>query len=90
MVNPFPNPFPDWVVDPPPALQVDGVEEFEVHEILDSRFRRGKLQYYVDWVGYDVSDHSWELAGNLGHATEALRNYHQKFPSRPRPPVSSF
>ena len=49
------NPFPNRVVDPPPALEVDGVEEFEVHEILDSRFKRGKLQYYVDWVGYDVS-----------------------------------
>ena len=84
------NPFPARVVDPPPALQVDGVEEFEVHEILDSRFRRGKLQYYVDWVGYDVSDRSWEPAGNLGHATAALRNYHQKFPSRPSPHVSSF
>ena len=84
------NPFPNRVVDPPLAIQVDGVEEFEVHEILDSRFRRGKLQYYVDWVGYDVSDRSWEPAGNLGNAAEALRNYHQKFPSRPRPPVSSF
>ena len=79
------NPFPDRVVDPPPALQVDGVEEFEVHEILDSRFRRRKLRYYVDWVGYDVSDRLWETAGNLGHAIEAFRNYHQKFPPRPRP-----
>ena len=84
------NPFPDRVVDPPPAILVDGVEEFEVHEILDSRFRRGQLQYYVDWVGYDVSDRSWEPTGNQGHATKALRNFHQKFPSRPRPPVSSF
>ena len=84
------NPFSDRVVDPLPALQVDGVEEFEVHEILHSRFRRGQLQYYVDWVGYDVSDCSWEPARNVGHATEALCNFHQKFPSRPRPHVSSF
>ena len=83
------NPFPNRVVDPLLAIRVDGVEEFQVHAIVDSRFRRGKLEYYVDWVGYNVSDRSWEPAGNLGHATEALRNNHQKFPSRPRPPVSS-
>ena len=84
------NPFPDRVVDPPLAISVEGVVEFEVHEILDSRFRRVKLQYYVEWVGYDVSDRSWEPTGNLGHGTEALRMYHQKFPSRPRLHVSSF
>ena len=67
------NPLPNRVVDPTPAIQVDAVEEFEVHEILDSRFARGELQYYVDWVGYDVSDRSWEPARNLGHATKALR-----------------
>ena len=43
-------PFPNRIVEPPPAIQVDGVEEFEVHEILDSRFRRGQSQYYVDCV----------------------------------------
>ena len=39
---------------PPLAIQVDGAEEFEVNSILDSRFRRRKLEYYVNWVGYDV------------------------------------
>ena len=46
---------------PPPEL-VDGVEEFEVERILDSR-RRGrgrKLQYLVKWVGYPDSDNQWE------------------------------
>ena len=36
------------------------MEEFEANSILDSRFRRRKLEYYVDWVGYDVSNYSWE------------------------------
>ena len=52
------NPFPGRVVVPPLAIQVDGVEEFEVNSILDSRFRRRKLEYYEDWVGYDLFDHS--------------------------------
>ena len=46
---------------PPPQL-VEGVEEFEVERILDSR-RRGrgrKLQYLVKWAGYPDSDNQWE------------------------------
>ena len=38
----------------PPAIEVDGVPEFEVHSIMDSRIRRRKLEYLVDWVGYDA------------------------------------
>ena len=48
-----PNTFPRRVVAPPP---VDGVSKFEVHSILDSRVRRRKLEYLVDWVGYDASN----------------------------------
>ena len=46
---------------PPPEL-VEGVEEFEVKRILDSRQRgRGrKLQYLVKWTGYPDSDNQWE------------------------------
>ena len=46
---------------PPPEL-VEGVEEFEVEKVLDSR-RRGrgcKLQYLVKWTGYPDSDNQWE------------------------------
>ena len=69
---------------PPPALQVNGVEEFEVNSILDSRIRRRKLQYYVEWVGYDVFDRSWEPLAVLTNATDAIRDFHKKYPSRPR------
>ena len=46
------------VVEVPLPIQVDGLQEFEVREVLDSKFRRRKLFYFVDWVGYDVSDQS--------------------------------
>ena len=78
------NPFPGRIVAPPLALQVDGVEEFEVNSILESRIRRRKLQYYVDWVGYDVSDRLWEPAVVLTNATDAIQDFHKKCPSRPR------
>ena len=52
----------------PLSIQMDGLPEFEVNYILDSRFRRHKLQYLVDWVGYDVPDRSWEPADTISNA----------------------
>ena len=57
---------------PPPEL-VEGVEEFEVERILDSR-RRGrgrKLQYLVKWAGYPDSNNQWEDWDQL-NANEAI------------------
>ena len=78
-----PNTFPGRVVAPPPAIQVDGVPKFEVQSVLDSRFRR-KLQYLVDWVGYDAFDRTWEPAGALKNTKDAVADFHKKIPSRPR------
>ena len=78
------NTFPGRVVAPPPPIHVDSVPEFEVQSVLDSRFRRRKLEYLVDWVGYDESDRTWEPAGALHNATDAIAIFHKKFPSRPR------
>ena len=50
------NTFWGRVMEVPLPIQVDGFPEFEVNSILDSKFRRGKLFYLVDWVGYDASE----------------------------------
>jgi hypothetical protein len=50
------NTIPGRVQPPPPPIEVEEGEEFEVEEILDSRIRNGKLHYLVDWVGYGPSD----------------------------------
>ena len=68
----------------PLPIQVDGLLEFEVNSILDSRFRRRKLQYLVDWVGYDVSERTWEPAENITNAQDAISVFHLRYPSRPR------
>ena len=79
------NTFPGRVVPPPLPTQVDGLPEFEVNMILDSKFWRRKLYYLVDWVGYNESEHSWEPAINLAHATFAIRDFHVRCPDKPRP-----
>ena len=80
------NTFPGRVVDVPLPIQVDGLPEFEVNSVLDSKFRRRKLFYLVDWVGYDASERTWEPAANLSHATLAVQSFHDHFPLKPRPP----
>ena len=79
------NTFPGRVVPPPLPTKVDGLPEFEVNTILDSKFLHRKLYYLVDWVGYNDSEHSWEPAVNLAHATLAVRDFHARFPDKPRP-----
>src|SRR6266478_386894 len=55
---------PDKIVKQPQPPQpgpitVEGKEEYEVEEILDSRFRWGKLWYLVKFVGWSHSDNMW-------------------------------
>ena len=70
----------------PSAHQVDGLPEFEVKFILDSRICRSRFQYLVDWVGYDAFERTWELAANLSHASLEVETFHKLFPSKPRSP----
>src|SRR6266487_6115163 len=53
----FPNQQPP---QPPPPEIVDGSEEYEVKEILDSRFHRKQLQYLVKWRDYPSEENTWE------------------------------
>ena len=61
------------------SIEVDGIPEFEVQAVLDSQIRRRTLQYFVDWVGYDESDRSWERADALSNATEVVAAFHKNF-----------
>jgi hypothetical protein len=48
-------------VPPPPPTLVDGEEEYEVKEILDSCMRYNHLEYLVKWKDYDESHNQWEV-----------------------------
>jgi len=67
---------------PPPPVIVDNEEEFQVNQILDSRIRRNKVEYLVDWTGYGPNDRTWEPQENL-QDLEALDTFHQQYPNKP-------
>jgi hypothetical protein len=82
------DPQPGQHPAPPPPVEVDGAEEFEVQEILDSRWeRRGRggrrLRYTVRWVGYD--DPTEEPAEYLENAQQIVDNFHRRYPHKPGP-----
>ena len=83
------NTFPDRVETIPPPLHVGSFPEFEVHEILNSKILRRKIWYFVDWVGYDISERSWQPVENLENAQSAISDFHLRYPDRPIPPVVS-
>jgi hypothetical protein len=71
-----PDPFPGCVSPLlPPTELIDGEEEFEVEKILDSRIQYHRLEYLIQWKGYDVSHNSWSVHYNV-HAPDAIAEFY--------------
>src|ERR1700722_7155636 len=73
---------PERKLVPPPPVEVEGIEQFDVEEILDSRIHRGKLQYLVKWKGYLSNENSWEPTINLKNAPQMIQNFHDTLLNR--------
>ena len=73
---------------PPEPVELDDELEYEVREILDSRWvKRGraqpKLEYLVSWRGFLPRDDTWEPEGNLKNSEEYVKEFHRRFPEAP-------
>lgn len=79
------NPVPGQVAEQPDAEEVDGEDQWEVEKVRASRISRGKLQYQVDWKGFDPDDR-WYNAADFKEAPFAIRDYHEECPDKPGPP----
>ena len=64
----------------PPPILVDDTLEYEVEEILNSKFYRRKLKYLVKWKGYGSEENTWELEDNLTHAKCLIEEFHKRKP----------
>lgn len=77
------DPIPGQVVVPPPPVVIEGQEEWEVEQILDSRLFRRRPQYLVKWLGYDQT--TWEPPVCLEGAPEMIEEFHNRYPEKPGP-----
>jgi len=74
---------PDRIQPPPPPVIIENQEEFEVEEILDSRYIRNTLFYLIKWKRYPVSENSWEPISNLTNCKELTASFHLRYPNKP-------
>ena len=57
---------------------MDEDNEYEVEAVIGERQHRGRKQYLVRWLGYDVSEATWESEANLGNAKDAIAEYQRR------------
>jgi len=81
--------FPSQHRAPPPEPEIIGNEmEYEVEAILDSRRRKKgratQMEYLIRWKGYGAEHNSWEPKKNLSHSIELIREFHKKYPMKPK------
>ena len=69
-------------VKPPPLVEVDGEEEYQVSSVEDSRMYRNQLQYLIRWTGYDSL--TWEPA-KFVDGLQAVEEFYQHYPMKPGP-----
>ena len=77
------NPLPGQVQPNLPPIIVNGEEEFEVDEILDSRLRYRKLEYLVKWIG--EYNPTWEPFINLENSPDVVQSFHEQYLTKPGP-----
>ena len=82
----FPKPVDEYNREPrqlPPVVTKDGEEEYEVEQILDSRTKGKRVEYYVKWKGYGPEENTWEPIAHLTNSPDLLQAYFRKHPDAP-------
>ena len=87
--NPQLPPLPGQINPPPPPVVVAGKHEWELDDILDSRYNYHRLQYRCKWSGID-QDLTWYNADGeeFQNAKELVDAYHARYPTRPGPQLT--
>jgi hypothetical protein len=62
---------------PPPPVQIEGQEEYEVQRILDHRDRKGRkgYEYLIQWTGYGPEYNEWRKHADLQNCRELISEY---------------
>ncbi|MBW0521914.1 hypothetical protein O181_061629 [Austropuccinia psidii MF-1] len=72
---------------PPPPVLVEEQEEWEVAQVMDSKLRRGKSWYLVEWKGFseDPERTTWEPASNVTNSPDLVKDFQSLYPDKPGP-----
>src|SRR6266481_5242681 len=82
---------PNHVEDPPPPLELDDSNKYQVQQILDSKIdchcKGSGLLYLVEWKGLDntAKSSSWEPEANVRNAPDLVMAFHEAQPDKPGP-----
>jgi len=68
---------------PPPPIVIDGEPEWEVEEVLDSRWHQRRFQFLIKWKGFSREHNSWEVASDV-KAPDLVAEYYRRHPAAPR------
>jgi len=67
----------------PPPIVIDRELEWEVEEVLDSRWHRRRFQFLIKWKGFSREHNSWEVASDV-KAPDLIAEYYRRYPATPR------
>ena len=68
---------------PPPPVIHDGIKEYEVERILDSRLFCGRIEYLVCWKGYGVEEDEWRPSQDIRGVKRLVDAFHCAHPEAP-------
>ena len=86
LLEPYkPSTIPNRIRPPPPPIVIESEPEYEVEDILDSKYIRKRLFYFVKWKGYDPCHNSWEPVSFVKNSRRLIEAFHSKYPNRPKP-----
>jgi hypothetical protein len=95
LLRPDPNdPLPRQHIAPQRPVQVHNDatnkaagthDEWEVEQILDSRYSYGFLEYKVKWKGYPIEQRKWYRADLFQNASAICDQFHLEYPNKPKP-----
>lgn len=74
------NTLPNRYLPPAAPDTINGVPEYEVRAILDSKIHYNKLYYLVD---FPDTDPEWIRSDSLPHCQLLITAYHTRYPDRP-------
>src|SRR5450432_353664 len=78
-------PQPPILVQDEEHEEEDAYKEWEVEEIVDSRYSYGFLEYKVKWKGHPMERRKWYRAHLFTNAAEVLNDFYTKYPNKLAP-----